>query len=270
MRIAAFDDLHTEFSPWTIPVLDADVIVLAGDIATTPTNYRAFVETMHATNRGAQVVGVLGNHEAYGHELTGLVAKYTAAVADLEYIHLLHNSSTLINGWTFLGATLWTDLSHPDHALYAGTRMNDYRKIRFLAGTNYRRLTPRDTTRAHIQSVHFLRNSMEALGDNSKTVVITHHAPSWQSWPADGFSGREGLEAAYCARLDHLIEAQQPAVWLHGHVHRTCHYRIGQTLVRNNPRGYEPFELNPDFDPTLVVDTGRLDTVQTRTVAGLG
>ena len=33
-----------------------------------------------------------------------------------------------------------------------------------------------------------------------------------------------------------------------------CDYRIGKTRVVCNPRGYAPDELNPRFDPELVVD----------------
>jgi hypothetical protein len=38
------------------------------------------------------------------------------------------------------------------------------------------------------------------------------------------------------------------------HMHSSFDYRIGLTRVVDNPRGYFPDELNPTFDPLLVVE----------------
>jgi UDP-2,3-diacylglucosamine pyrophosphatase LpxH len=40
-----------------------------------------------------------------------------------------------------------------------------------------------------------------------------------------------------------MIEAHpQIAIWIHGHTHRPENYRIGNTQVIANPRGYFPHE----------------------------
>ena len=51
-----------------------------------------------------------------------------------------------------------------------------------------------------------------------------------------------------------LIEAHQPTLWVHGHVHNSSDYRVGTTRIVCNPHGYG-FE-NPDFDGALVVEVG--------------
>jgi hypothetical protein len=54
-----------------------------------------------------------------------------------------------------------------------------------------------------------------------------------------------------------LIEETQPDFWLHGHTHHAVSYRVGRTVVSNNPRGY-PHEKT-GFDWALVhqVETAR-------------
>ena len=40
---------------------------------------------------------------------------------------------------------------------------------------------------------------------------------------------------------------------LHGHLHRQSDYRLGDTRVVCNPRGY-PNQRNPSFVPDLVIE----------------
>jgi len=41
---------------------------------------------------------------------------------------------------------------------------------------------------------------------------------------------------------------------LHGHVHRSLDYTIGNTRVVCNPKGYA--NENPHFDPAMIVEVG--------------
>ena len=43
-------------------------------------------------------------------------------------------------------------------------------------------------------------------------------------------------------------------LWVHGHMHNSLDYVERGTRVVCNPRGYVPFEPNPSFDPSLVVE----------------
>ena len=50
-----------------------------------------------------------------------------------------------------------------------------------------------------------------------------------------------------------------PELWLHGHVHRSYDYFVGDVRLVCNPRGYpDPRgpgrRENPDFNPSLVVE----------------
>ena len=92
------------------------------------------------------------------------------------------------------------------------------------------------------------------------TVVVTHHAPSSRSVPPR-FTG-DPLNVAYASDLEHIIERWQLSLWLHGHIHDSADYRIGETWVRTNPKGYGPgngFQEteNAAFDPHLVIELPR-------------
>ena len=50
------------------------------------------------------------------------------------------------------------------------------------------------------------------------------------------------------------MDGDQPALWVHGHMHESYDYEVYGTRVVCNPRGYAPDALNPDFWPDLVVD----------------
>ena len=66
------------------------------------------------------------------------------------------------------------------------------------------------------------------------------------------------LNACFVSDLEAQIRRWQPALWLHGHVHDSFDYRIGNTRVVANPRGYAPNGVveNKAFDPSLVIEVG--------------
>ena len=84
------------------------------------------------------------------------------------------------------------------------------------------------------------------------TVVVTHHAPSALSNPPQ-FAGSP-ISGAFYSNLDELIEDTKPTLWIHGHVHDSCDYVIGETRVVCNPFGYEGIETNVDWDPRAMVE----------------
>ena len=98
----------------------------------------------------------------------------------------------------------------------------------------------------HQQSRQFIETALKS--DAINTVVVTHHLPHARSIPSR-FEG-DSLNAAYASDLSGLIEERQPALWVHGHTHDSCDYRVGATHVICNPRGYE--DENSAFNPHLV------------------
>jgi Icc-related predicted phosphoesterase len=95
-----------------------------------------------------------------------------------------------------------------------------------------------------------MRTFFEA-GDASSSVIVTHHAPSMLSLPEHRRS--EEISSAYASNLEPLILQYQPRLWIHGHIHHSNNYCIGETRVLANPRSY-PDKPNPDFVSDLVID----------------
>ncbi|MFC5415934.1 hypothetical protein ACFPL7_13955 [Dongia soli] len=131
--------------------------------------------------------------------------------------------------------------------------MNDYVRIKIrdpFSGEKIR-LTPQNTSDFHLASRRFIEAEL-ARKFNGYTIILTHHAPSGQSLPS--FRQEDPHAAAYASSLEDLIEAFQPHLWAHGHVHSSADYTIGSTRVVCNPRGYVPDYSNRAFNSELVVE----------------
>jgi predicted phosphodiesterase len=247
MRLHILSDLHLEFEPFTPPAVEADAVVLAGDIHTGRNGLRWAVETFP----DRPVIYVLGNHEFYGQTLQKLIEELRGMARGTN-IHLLENDSLCIGDVVFLGATLWTDFAlngNPVVAeIVAQTTMNDYGRIQ--TPPHYSRLRPSDTRRLHIQSRQWLEEQLVGL-KGRKVVVVTHHAPSRESVPP-AFEG-DSLNPAFASNLSRCVIESEARLWVHGHIHSCSDYTLGKTRVLANPRGY-PSESHPGFDPGLIVE----------------
>ena len=195
MRLHILSDLHLEFEPFTPPAVEADVVILAGDVGTGRNGLKWALKTFP----DRPVIYVLGNHEFYGQKLQKLI-KELQELADGTNISLLENEQCSIGEVVFLGATLWTDFGLNGNPVVsevvAQTGMNDYRRIRTLP--RYSRLRPSDTRRLHIQSRQWLEDRVLSL-KGRKVVVVTHHAPSRESIPP-AFDGDGGNGSATVRR----------------------------------------------------------------------
>lgn len=247
MRLHVLADLHREFGAIDIPITDADVVVLAGDIDV-GTKAVAWIRSRFSNQ---PVVYVLGNHEFYRHALPDLTKELRRETAG-SCIHLLENSSVEVAGLTILGCTLWTDFAlrrNPERDMArAKGLMNDYRIIQL--GTHNRVLQPRDTARLHQESVEWLKTELGRYNP-ARTVVVTHYAPSPRSEAPAHANGP--LSPAFASDLRPLIEQSGIPLWIHGHTHHNVDYQIGETRVLSNQRGY-PGECVAHFNPGLVID----------------
>jgi Icc-related predicted phosphoesterase len=103
----------------------------------------------------------------------------------------------------------------------------------------------------HRGSLAWLRKELETPF-SGPTVVITHHAPSMRSNPLR-FAGSP-ISGAFYTHLDDLIEETQPVLWIHGHMHNSSDYRIGKTRVVCNPYGIAWEDINPEWNPEVIVE----------------
>lgn len=240
MRLLVLSDLHREFwnkhqVKFDVATIAPDVVVLAGDIDTS--GPRA-VHWATETFAGIPVLYVHGNHEGYGHNIDSELEKIRAASEATDNVKFLNCDEHRIGTVRFLGAALWTDFKlFGEDRRYAAmaqaeSTMTDYRRIR-LASKRYRRLRAADTALFHESQKAWISEKL-AEPYAGATVVITHMAPSMRSVP-DQYSG-DLTSASYASTMDDLVI--RASVWIHGHMHESFDYQIGQCRVVCNPFGY--------------------------------
>ncbi len=253
MRIWVVSDLHVDSTFW-VPnrIPPHDVMIIAGDVD------KAAAETeqtllMLARWSPSPLVFTPGNHDVMGVSIDA----WDRNNDDLfdRGIHVLSSGrSVVIAGTRFVGATLWTDFGLADDLYgseaWAAKHMPEYQRVSKPDGSL---IWPADTSAAHRQHRAAIEGVLATPADGP-TVVVTHHAPSRQS-----IAGAvEVNDAAFASDLEPMILEHQPALWVHGHVHQHNDYRIGNTRILANPRGYQGDDHGEDsgFIEDFVVEVG--------------
>ena len=88
MRLHILSDLHLEFEPFTPPAVEADALILAGDVSTGRNGLKWALKSFP----DRPVIYVLGNHEFYGQKVQKLT-KELQEMAQGTNVHLLENQS---------------------------------------------------------------------------------------------------------------------------------------------------------------------------------
>lgn len=253
MKLFVISDLHIEFgTQWDPPKdLDADVIVLAGDIHS---GRKAF-EWINRKFPGKQVIYVAGNHEYYNQQQPALRIQLNMEAIKYPNIHYLDDTTVEIGGILFIGATLWTDYklfnSQPYSLLMCNRGMADHEVIH----VGRKVFTAEDALELHTASVGFIEKELFKVRnvkavEKQKTVVITHHCPTPLSI-APRYKMNE-ITPGFTSDLSDLIYKLEPTLWVHGHTHDIFDYEIGATRVVCNPHGY-PYE-NKNYKTGVIVE----------------
>jgi len=246
VRLHIFSDIHAEFAEFEPPKVDADVVVIAGDLHVG----REGRKWIRRYISDKPIIYVLGNHEFYRHTFPDLIDELRRETAGSN-IHLLENDAVEIGGFSFLGCTLWSDFRIAGDELLAKAialrGISDYELI--TRGARRLTLLPDDTANAHRDSLVWLKQQF-AGRDAAKTVIVTHHAPSPKSVPPWHVGSL--LNGAFASDLEDFIHKAGVPLWIHGHTHHCVDYSVGRTRVFSNQRGY-PGAVSPAFDPGLVV-----------------
>ena len=146
--------------------------------------------------------------------------------------------------------------SDPTCINQAESRMNDYKVIRYgTLDEPYKwKLRASHTIGQHNTDREYIFEKLNAYQSMGyRCVVMTHHAPSFQSI-APAYVGN--LDGAYASELYNPYKSDpMPVLHVHGHVHDSFDYMLGdETRILCNPHGYVPLDTNPNFNPELVVE----------------
>jgi len=248
MKLQILSDLHLSRGGLEGVDTDADVVILAGDIAR-PKDAVAWARA-HFT---CPALYVPGNHEFYGGTLVDTVAELRRLCVGTS-IRVLDAEATVIDGVRFLGATLWSDfriVGEQREAAMAEARrfMYDFSRIRLGEAT----FTPEDSADVFALHAGWLERAL-AEPHAGPTVVITHHAPSAKSIHPR-FAGSL-LNGCFVSDAERLAGGERARLWIHGHTHDSFDYTLNGTRVVCNPRGYAKDGVNENalFDPRFTVE----------------
>ncbi|HEX7387430.1 MAG TPA: metallophosphoesterase [Castellaniella sp.] len=247
LKLHILSDLHLGVQGMPLPAIEADVTVLAGDIA------RPKAAMQWAAQFGRPVLYIAGNHEFYGGCIPEVRAELARCAAECG-VHFLDQGSIEIGGVRFLGTTLWTDfeLFGPECRDLAMEKSAEFmRDFQVIRNADYSRYTPQDSIALFREQYDWLDAMLDAPFEGP-TVVITHHAPSIRSVHprfADSL-----VSAGFVSDCTSLLG--RSALWVHGHTHDSFDYKVYGTRVLCNPRGYcrDGVNENPNFDASLCVD----------------
>lgn len=253
IKVNYVSDLHIEFGEFPeAKEMSGDVLVIAGDTCPIYKEklYMPLLETFSDSFK--KVIMVAGNHEYYNGNTLDIKDLYDN-VAGFGNIHLLEDDHVYVwdeetkSNVVFIGATLWSDIDIM-HENAIRSMMNDFHIIRHLT----RRFQPSDAARKFKNSSDYIWEVLRNTNNITK-IVVTHHAPSFKS--IDNTYRDSMLNSAYASDLEVFMEEDYaPDFWIHGHMHNTNNYIVGNTNVITNPRGYVKYEVNPKFDPFKYVE----------------
>jgi hypothetical protein len=252
MKLNILSDLHLSVSGMDKPRNDADVVVLAGDIA------RPREAAYWALGFDKPVLYVLGNHEFYGSSIEGAAQELKRLCAGT-HVHVLDDDEIVIGGVRFLGTTLWTDFmlfgegdTRAAAIDEARRLMRDFSRIR-IDDASSALFTPADSAVLFERHAGWLDRKLDTP-HSGPTVVITHHAPSRGSIHPRFAASL--LNACFVSDAERLVGADRAHWWIHGHTHDSFDYVLRGTRVVCNPRGYAKAGVNenPRFDPDLTIE----------------
>jgi Icc-related predicted phosphoesterase len=282
MRIKTVNDIHLEFSDITIKNdQNCDVLILSGDTMTAEDlhrhpdsdalrqaqildslgsgqqaalRFRDFL--LRCSDSFAHVIYVAGNHEFYQGRWNASIEHLREECARFSNVYFLERDTKIIDDVVFVGGTLWTDMNKHDPLTLHTVRelMNDFRLIR-NDDKGFTALKPADTVARHKQTMDYIKHVVQENA-NRKCVVVGHHAPSHQSIHPM-YSDDHLMNGAYCSDLsEFILDHPQIVLWTHGHTHHYFDYKIGDTRVVCNPRGYDGINYSEytGWDPDLVIE----------------
>lgn len=266
MKIWPVSDIHLEFGDWKLPEFKdnyPDICIMAGDIhpGLKGVEFAEYVGEKYSI----PVVYICGNHEYYGkfknRSLLGLNDEILFRSVNKDVYFLQNGIADFREKFDvmFIGATLWTDFAlngDQESAMRSAEHgMNDYRLIEHSKESNAC-ISPAIILDEHRNSKAFIDQAL-AKHANSKCVVVTHHGPTKQSIHPDFNTIRDyDFNPCYSSDLSGLIEKHnaQLKLWIHGHTHKSLDYKVENTRVICNPRGYVRYEYNKEFIPNLIIE----------------
>lgn len=267
VKILKLSDLHFDCGNYPhvkkINTDGVDIIILAGDIGN---KFQAMNFIKPFLDKGIAVIYVLGNHEFYNENTQPLT------IAEIKdgwkkrsdknpNLYVLDNDAVVIKGIKFIGSTGWTQLT-PEKFLKSEVSSelsfsSDFQKImktKLMKGyviVRGKPITIEQYQELHNKDIEYIKSEI-AKPFEGKKILITHHPLVKESnnpiYPTGTFNFQ-----LYCSEYGEMIAKSDLDYYFHGHVHHSCQYYLGKTLVDCNAFGYARYnEINHEHNPNHI------------------
>ncbi len=236
-------DLHMEGYKFNYEYLGEDMVILAGDIHT----QNRHGELLDKIPDYVQILMVPGNHSYYRGEFHSTNNELSELETKFANFKFLNNSTFVYNDIYFYGGTMFTDFllygltEQFACEINASCSINDFNIIKYENDL----WTTKNHTDQHNIFVEGLNNFLATAGQ--KRVVISHFCPSEKS--VHPRYGKSLLNGYFTANMEKYMDTI--GYWFFGHTHDSFDYKLGETRVICNPKGYG--SENKDFNPNLII-----------------
>ena len=235
MDVQYCSDLHLEFPENKAflknnPIaVEGDILILAGDIVPFKVQDEHDDFWDYLANNFHFVYWVPGNHEYYYSDISEYSGTTYKKLRD--NVILVNNATVAHNNVRFIFTTLWTNIS-PANQFVIQYSISDFKVIRdggsIFTAERYNQL--------HNESLKYLTAEL-AKADDMKTIVATHHVPTYLEYP-EKYKG-DTLNEAFAVELKDLIEESEIDYWVFGHHHQNkCNFNINNTQLLSSQLGY--------------------------------
>jgi hypothetical protein len=190
----------------------------------------------------------MGNHEHWNGVLREDLDLAKALAREFK-VTLLDGDAAMIEGCTFVGATLWTDYTLSLAGANPAAETGEQIEIAHDGGTHL--ITVGDAVALHRTARAKLARLVERADRSVPLVVLSHHAPHPDCLPV---SMRNTWSAGNSASdLSSLLDTGHIALWVHGHLHHSVDLRRERgSRILCNPAA--PMFGNVSFNEALVVE----------------
>jgi len=222
----------------------ADILILAGDIVPFAQvhEHQDFFDDVSAKFK--KTYWIAGNHEYYYSDINNRSGSFIEKVR--ENIFLLNNSVVQEGEYSLIFSTLWTHIS-PSKSTIIGDRLSDF----FVISNGNKKITVDDYNEIHKADLNFIKSAL-THSQEMKTIVISHHVPTFRNYPLKYASSP--VNEAFATELQDVIELYQPDFWIYGHSHvNTPEFMIGKTKLLTNQLGYLRYKENVGYKEIALI-----------------
>ena len=251
MKIQFCSDLHLEFlenrkylkSNPILPI--GEILILAGDIGLLKRKEEYIYFFKYLSKKFETVYWLPGNHEYYNSDLDTIKTPLFETI--LENVFLLNNKTVIIEDVDIIFSTLWSHIPI-QHEWTIQKSVSDFFYIRKHGKT----IMPKDFNEMHERDLLFIKSEI-AKSTNRKKIIVTHHVPTFQNYPAQ-YRDSE-INCAFATELFDLIEQSNVDFWIYGHHHCNIpEFKIGNTTMITNQLGYVHQKENLLFSRERIIE----------------